>query len=298
MSESTFFAAVGLVLLTSCSSSYDKAKAEAEIRDIEHAWAQVAVSGDPSVIEKIFADDFVGVAPDGQEYTKQGFIEDTKAHPLGFTSINLDEMTVRLNGNMAVAQGRETFTRKDGSRGRFVWTDVFERRDGRWQIIAAEDVLAPAEGQPASAALFTVGTDLAQARQAIDKTRNAYVAAWRAANPEQIAELYTDDAYVLYPNQPAVEGKLAIRDYFRNFFRDFPKNEFELASAEIVVTGPWAFDRGTYRWKGTPRAGGKAIEDNGKYLVVLQQQGDGTWKVARDMDNSDLAGTQSTRAAQ
>jgi len=297
---------VGLLVLgtVSCSgpppadASYDRTRAETEIREIEGSWAQVAVSGDPAVIERIFADDFVGVAPDGAHYTKQGFIEDTKARPLGFTSIEVNEMKVRFEGNVAVAQGHETFTRKDGQRGRFVWTDVLVRRDGKWQLIAAQDAMVPDTEQPTSVGLFEGSAPAEQAREGISKTRSEYVSAWRAANASKVAELYTKDAVVMYPNQPAVSGRSAIVDYFKGFFAEFPRNEFELTSAEIEIAGSWAFDRGEYRWKGVPRAGGKPTEDSGKYLVVLERQASGEWKVARDMDNSDRSGSQSTRAAQ
>jgi uncharacterized protein (TIGR02246 family) len=269
---------------------YDPTQAEAEIREIERSWAQVAVTGDPSVCEQIFADDFVGVAPDGTQYTKQAFIDDTKAHPLGFTANELDAMKVRFEGDVAVAQGQETFTRKDGAKGRFVWTDVLVRRGGKWRIVAAQDAMVPGTGQASGAGLFA-GPE----REGIDRTRNAYVAAWLAADAARVADLYTENAVILYPNQPAIQGKPAILAYFKAFFGEFGQNEFQLTSSEIEVVGSWAFDRGSVRWKGTPSAGGKPVEDIGKYLVVLQQQPGGEWKVARDMDNSDRPATQSTR---
>ena len=114
---------------------------------------------------------------------------------------------------------------------------------------------------------------------------------------EALARLYADDALVLYPNQPAVSGRAAILGYFTAFFREFTQSDFELTSEEIEVAGSWAFDRGTYRWKGVPRAGGDPVEDHGKYLVILQRQTDGSWKVFRDMDNSDKPLTQATRGA-
>lgn len=134
-----------------------------------------------------------------------------------------------------------------------------------------------------------------QDRDGINKTRNDYVSAWKAADADRVANLYTTDALVLYPNQPAVAGRSAIGTYFKSFFDELSQEHFELTSAEIEVVGPWAFDRGAYRWKGKPRAGGEAIEDHGKYLVILQRQPDGSWKVARDMDNSDRPLTQTTR---
>lgn len=273
----------------------DRQDAIVQIREIEDAWAQVAVTGDPTIIDDILADDFVGISPDGVPYTKREFILDTKTNPLGFQSNELDDMTVRFVGDVAIAHGSETFTRADGERGRFVWTDVLVRSEGRWRIVAAQDAMTGVDVEPAQGGLFTEPTS--RDEEAIDRTRNAYVAAWRAADVDRIARLYTEGALVLYPNQPAVRGRSAILDYFRGFFEEFPTNEFELISAEIVVDGAWAFDRGTYRWKGTPRAGGAAVEDNGKYLVVLERQANGEWRVARDMDNSDRPATQSTREA-
>jgi len=139
---------------TSSNSIYDPAEAEAQIRDIERAWAKVAVTGDPSVIETIFANDFLGTNPDGMLYTKQDFINDTRANPLGFISNELNDMKLRFFGNVAVAQGNETFTRKDGATGRLVWTDILVRRDGRWVIVAAQDLIAPVTSEPAAKSLF------------------------------------------------------------------------------------------------------------------------------------------------
>lgn len=276
-------------------SVFDTAVAETEIRQLEHDWAQVAVSGDPGAVERIFAEDFVGIDPSGATYTKQGFIEDTVAHPLGCTSNELNAVRVRFYGATAVAQGDETFTRKGGERGRFVWTDTLVRRNGQWRIVAAQDVIA-APASTAGGALFAGAAAPAEAALGIARTRSAYAAAWRNASASQIAALYTEDALVLYPNQPPVAGHAEIERYFTAFFEQFPKNEFELTSAEVTVNGDWAFDRGTYQWTGTPPTDAPE-RDEGKYLVILQRQADGTWKVARDMDNSNRPAAQATRGA-
>lgn len=291
-----------LLGLASCSTTSTKvsdmqAKAESQIREIEREWAETAVTGDTSVIERILADDFLGTSPEGVLYTKQEFVSDMRAHPSAFTSNHVNDVKVRFFGDVAVAQGNETFARKNGEMGRFVWTDVFVQRDGKWQVIAAEDLIAPAAAQPSSGGLFLSSPQREEYRAEINKARNKYVLAWKAANAEQIADLYTNDALVLYPNQSALTGRSAILAYFKSFFAEFTQEEWELTSAEIEIVDPWAFDRGTYRWKGVPRAGGDPIEDHGKYLVVLQRQADGTWKVARDMDNSDRPVSQTSRGA-
>ena len=91
-----------------------------------------------------------------------------------------------------------------------------------------------------------------------------------------MTNLYTSDAAVLYPNQPAVVGDSAIQAYFKTFFDQFVQEIFELTSEEIEVAGPWAFESGTYRWRATPRGGGPPVEDNGKYLVILRRQANGS----------------------
>ena len=145
----------------------------------------------------------------------------------------------------------------------------------------------------ASASLFLLAatasggqTAVAADKAAIDKTRNQYMAAWTAGSADRVAALYTEDAIVLYPNQGAVVGRAAILAYFKGFYDQFAQESFVLDSDEIRIAGNWAFDRGTYRLAMSPRAGGPRIEDHGKYLVILERQGDGSWKVARDMDNS------------
>lgn len=280
---------------TSQTASYDKSRAETEIHAIERDWAQVAVSADTSVIERIFADDFRGISPEGKPYTKAEFIEDTKTHPLNYKANDVQDFAVRFFGDVAVAQGNELFTERSGNQGRFVWTDVLVRRANNWFIVAAQDVVVPAGNPTKSAPLFTdiAGTNVS--RGGIDATRNAYVAAWRKGDSSAIAELYADDAIVLYPNQPPVSGRTAIREYFTEFFRSFARQDFALESNEIVIAGDLAFDRGSYRWRGYPHDTGKPESDDGKYLVVLRRRADGQWQVARDMDNSNRPGTQSER---
>ena len=293
-----------IALLVSCRAPanmpYEPAQAEADIKEIELSWGQVAVSGDPATIEKIFADDFVGIAPDGTQYTKSQYIEDTKANPPGFKSITLDEMKVRFFGRIAIAQGRETFTKQDGEKGRFVWTDVLERRKGVWVIVAAQDVVAAPGERPSGAALFPSGgtTDAVPASPAvkeINKTRDEYVESWKAGDAERITSLYTHDGIVMYPDQPPVVGRPAITEYFKGFFSVFEAVDFQLASSEIVVAGDWAYDRGTYHWEARPKKGGAPMADDGKYLVILRREPDGRWRVARDMDNSDRPAAQGTR---
>ena len=139
-------AVVCCIVLFSCKSKPDYQQAEQYIRQSEKDWAESVASGDSAVIVRILADDFIGVDPDGNHYTKQQMVKDTYDAPKYFLSNHLNDVKVRFYGNTAVAQGDETLVkRKDSSTARFVWTDTWVLRNDKWQIVAAEDLIAPVQ---------------------------------------------------------------------------------------------------------------------------------------------------------
>jgi len=109
------------------------------IADAERDWALAVASGDTAIVEQIVAEDFIGVAPDGTQYNKQDAIRDTRESAKDFVSNHLNRVKVRFFGNTAVAQGDETWEKQAGEQrhGRYVWTDTWILRNGRWQIVAA-----------------------------------------------------------------------------------------------------------------------------------------------------------------
>ena len=127
----------------SCRQSCNQKEAERYITESEKQWAESVASGDKSVVERILADDFVGVDPKGRLYDKAKMVSETAEAPKYFVSNHLNEVKIRFYGYTAIAQGNESWERKSGERGRFAWTDTWLRRNGRWQIVAAEDLIAP-----------------------------------------------------------------------------------------------------------------------------------------------------------
>ncbi len=138
-----------LVCLVSCDCTREDEQREAEryIIESERQWAESVATGDTSTIERILADDFVGVDPKGRFYDKVTMVADTRNAPKHFLSNHANDIKVRFYGHSAVAQGDETWERRSGDplRGRFVWTDTWVRRNSKWQIVAAEDLIVPEE---------------------------------------------------------------------------------------------------------------------------------------------------------
>jgi Domain of unknown function (DUF4440) len=145
MLSRTLFASLAFLTVCGCTRKYDEKEVQRYIVESEQQWAESVASGDTAVLERILADDFVGVDPKGHSYNKAKMIADTREAPKYFASNHLNDVEVRFYRDSAVAQGEETWERRSGERGRFVWTDTWVRRGNKWQIVAAEDLIAPEE---------------------------------------------------------------------------------------------------------------------------------------------------------
>ena len=117
--------------------------------------------------------------------------------------------------------------------------------------------------------------------------------AWsKLAEAKQMDEYFAyflDDAVLLGPNEPMAADKEAIRNLMGAMFAmpGFAVN-WQPTKVEVARSGDFGYSLGTYELsmndpEGTP------MVDRGKYATVWKKQADGSWKVAVDMFNSDLA---------
>jgi ketosteroid isomerase-like protein len=139
---------------------------------------------------------------------------------------------------------------------------------------------ASACGHPAS----TADADL----RAVNALRAQLQGAENAGLTDAFMALCAQDVIVMPPNSDAIVGAAAVATFVGGAFRDFTVSE-QYHSAEAVVAGDWAFDRGTYDQTLTRRAGGAAITEHGKYLWLLHRGANGGWKYARTTWNANAA---------
>ena len=92
---------IAAVFLVGCHGSQEKARRYIEMS--ERQWAESVANNDSSVVERILADDFVWVAPDGTRWTKAETVADARKGPGNFVSNHLQDVTIRFYGNVAVA---------------------------------------------------------------------------------------------------------------------------------------------------------------------------------------------------
>jgi len=129
--------------LCHCTQHYDQKEAERYIIESERQWAESVASGDTTAVQRILADDFVGVDPKGRHYDKSGMVSDTRKAPKYFVSNHLNAVKRGSTATQRLREETNPGNKHSGEHGRFVWTDTWIRRNGRWQIVAAEDLIAP-----------------------------------------------------------------------------------------------------------------------------------------------------------
>jgi len=119
----------------------------------------------------------------------------------------------------------------------------------------------------------------------IDEVRNKYMTAFNAGDSAAVAALFAEDAISMPDHHTAVEGRAAIESYLRETFAQYtPK--ISITPGETEVMGDVAHEHGTFTTTMTPKSGGNAMTDTGKYLVILKRGSDGQWLVHHDIDNT------------
>jgi hypothetical protein len=114
-----------------------------QILQLERDWTQSFVTMDVAANQRIVADDFLGTETDGKRITKADIIAAMKTEEaLASNHLNEDDVTIRVYGQSAVVNGSESWKSKDGKTGRRIWTDVFVKRNGKWQVVASQDMEA------------------------------------------------------------------------------------------------------------------------------------------------------------
>jgi len=106
------------------------------LRELNGQYIHSVVHSDVGTFSQILADDFLCTNPDGSLVDKPQFLRQT-AIPVSFTDFEVDDLRIRVLGDVALIHGRTRFALKDGRRGRGQYTDVWEKRHGRWLAVSA-----------------------------------------------------------------------------------------------------------------------------------------------------------------
>lgn len=131
----------------------------------------------------------------------------------------------------------------------------------------------------------TTEADLA----AIDLLREDYVTAYNAEDVEKLLSLHTADAIRMSPEEPILVGAEAIRTDFAAGFEALD-GTVTISEEEAEVAGDWSYSRGVFSVAIIVEGAEEPLEFVGKWMNILQRQGDGSWKIHRNIWNYDVPG--------
>ncbi len=121
----------------------------------------------------------------------------------------------------------------------------------------------------------------AQESSALAERAEAWQDAFNARDIEAVAALYTEDARMMPPNGPMGTGREAVRADLQGLLDAGLTGTLE--TLETVVAGDLGYRVGTY----VLNAPDGSVADKGKFIEIWRLV-DGTWKISRDIYNSDL----------
>ena len=218
---------------------------------------------DVATWDRLTANNFVLIQPDGTTRTKAERLVQLRAAQPGPATVVTHEHVLML-GNTAVQRYQTP--------GTWVLT-IWTMNRGTWQVTLAQ--ASPVVG------------DSATVRQAIDAAAARFTNAFKRGDADSLMTLYTSNAVQLNPNFPAWEGAAAIKQAFANFFNAMTVSDASFTTHDIVIAGNKAIERGSYAMRLKPKNGGAEVADRGKYVTTWERQPDGSWKIIRDISNTD-----------
>ncbi len=113
---------------------------EAMITQLERNWASAIVKKDTVTLDRLLARDFNGTSPTAHTYSREMAIADLKSGVYVVDKMDLDEISVNVYGDTAVAftsqEEKSRYANEDFS-GHYHYTDVWVKKNGRWQVVAS-----------------------------------------------------------------------------------------------------------------------------------------------------------------
>lgn len=130
------------------------------------------------------------------------------------------------------------------------------------------------------------------ARTAIEAANTRFVHYVELGQADSAAMNYAEDATIMLPNEPAVQGGAAIQARIAEFV-DYGTWQFSFTTTRVDASGSIAVEQGTYVEDLTPGPNAPAgiaamFPDTGKYVTAWKKV-NGTWLIFADISNSSRA---------
>jgi ketosteroid isomerase-like protein len=126
----------------------------------------------------------------------------------------------------------------------------------------------------------------AEDEAAIAEFNRQYLKAINDGDIKALSSLTTEDHIMIAPNRQPIVGKAANDAANGRAFEQVDIDE-TWSPLETVISGDLAYQRGTFTVTATAKSGGTPRNLSGHFLRIYRRQPDGSWRMTRDMFNSD-----------
>jgi len=113
----------------------------AELTAQADRWDKAIVRKDRAAIEANMADDFRQIDGSGNVETKASFVDDLVSAELQIDPYAVEELDVRVYGDVALLSGRTRMTGRYQGKAfssHYRYIDIYVRRDGAWKIVSVQ----------------------------------------------------------------------------------------------------------------------------------------------------------------
>jgi ketosteroid isomerase-like protein len=135
---SVIVAVVVLALAARALMLGQASKAEQQVRELRNTLNQALRKADVATLDKVFADEFIIIRPNGMAVTKADAVKDVESGKTRFESIEELDSKTHIYGNAAVTTSLEKMTGQVGGNPfdrQMRNTYVCIKRDGRWLVV-------------------------------------------------------------------------------------------------------------------------------------------------------------------
>ena len=148
MKPTRLLAAISLAVVATSRPAQQPARTSAEraVLDLEEAWARAVVKRDGATFKRLLAPGFV-YTEDARVMTGEELTREVVSGADTVTEARNEQLRTHTFGNTIVVTGWLVLRGHGGGKPfdrRFRFTDTWVKRNGRWQIVAAQDYLLPA----------------------------------------------------------------------------------------------------------------------------------------------------------
>lgn len=138
---------LALVAVAAIAQSPATHKDQEQLIANERAWAKAAVDGDADRMASFMADDYVELSWDVASEkeaahwistTKREWVESVRSRTTKYKAVDLRNLTVHLQGSLAIVTGEYSQTTFDGTRdtnAKGIYANTWAKRNGRWLVV-------------------------------------------------------------------------------------------------------------------------------------------------------------------